>query len=79
LIFDQAGTLIETLDNPYKGAGRKAEVSVVPFLAQQRVTTIVAGEFGSNMVQTMRERNIKYIEFQGSAEAALKRVLEASK
>ena len=79
LIFDRAGTLIEALDNPYKGAGRKAGVSVVPFLAQKGVTTIVAGEFGRNMVQAMKERNIKYMQFQGSAGAALKNVLEASK
>jgi predicted Fe-Mo cluster-binding NifX family protein len=79
LIFNRAGTLIEAIDNPYKGAGRKAGVSVVPFLAQKGVTTIVAGEFGKNMIQAMKERDIKYMEFQGSAEAALKNVLEASK
>ena len=79
LIFDRAGTLLEAVDNPYREAGRKAGVSVVPFLAQKGVTTIVAGEFGKNMIQAMKERNIQYIEFQGSAVAALKNVLEASK
>jgi predicted Fe-Mo cluster-binding NifX family protein len=79
LIFDRAGALMEALDNPYKGAGRKAGVSVVPFLAQKGVILVVAGEFGKNMTRAMKERNIKYMEFQGSAEAALKRVLEASK
>jgi len=79
LIFDRAGTLIEALDNPYKGAGRKAGVSVVPFLAQKGVTTIVAGEFGRNMIEAMKERNIESMEFQGSAEGALKKVLESRK
>jgi predicted Fe-Mo cluster-binding NifX family protein len=78
LIFNRAGTLIEAVDNPYKGAGRKAGVSVVPFLAQKGVTTIVAGEFGKNMIQAMKERDIKYMEFQGSAEGALRKFLKAS-
>jgi predicted Fe-Mo cluster-binding NifX family protein len=77
LIFDRAGALLEAVDNPYREAGRKAGVSVVPFLAQKGVSTIVAGEFGRNMVQAMKERNIKYMEFQGNTETALKRVLEA--
>lgn len=77
LIFDREGIFLEALDNPYKEARRKAGASVVPFLAQKGVTTIVAGEFGRNMIQAMTERNINYVEFQGNAEAALKKALEA--
>jgi predicted Fe-Mo cluster-binding NifX family protein len=76
LIFDPAGALLEAVENPYRETGRKAGVSVVPFLAQKRVTTVVAGKFGKNMIQAMKERNIKYMEFQGNTEAALQRVLE---
>jgi predicted Fe-Mo cluster-binding NifX family protein len=79
LIFDGAGTLIEALENPHKEVKRRAASSVVPFLAQKGVTTIVAGEFGKNMVQAMKEGNIEYTEFHGNAEGALKKVLESRK
>jgi len=79
LIFNRAGTLLEAVDNPYREAGRRAGASVVPFLAQKGVAAIVAGNFGKNMIQAMESQGMQYIEFQGSAEAALKKALEASK
>ena len=79
LIFDGAGKLLEAVDNPYKAARKQAGASVVPFLAQKGVTLVVAGEFGKNMIEAMKERSIEYMEFQGSAEGALKKALEAKK
>jgi predicted Fe-Mo cluster-binding NifX family protein len=77
LIFDGTGTLLEAVDNPYKAARGGAASSVVPFLAQKGVTFVVAGEFGQKMIQTMKGRGIEYLESRGSAESALKKVLEA--
>jgi predicted Fe-Mo cluster-binding NifX family protein len=76
LIFGGDGVLVEAVDNPYKAAKGGAGTSVVPFLAQKGVTFVVAGEFGRNMTQAMKAKGIESLEFHGSAEAALKKVLE---
>ncbi|MFH1490354.1 MAG: NifB/NifX family molybdenum-iron cluster-binding protein [Pseudomonadota bacterium] len=79
LIFDGDGRLLEAVENPYKAAKGDAGTSVVPFLAQKGVTLVVAGEFGEKMIQAMKAQGIEYLEFHGSAEGALKKVLEARK
>jgi predicted Fe-Mo cluster-binding NifX family protein len=76
LIFDGSGKFLEAIDNPYKTAKGGAGTSVVPFLAQKGATAVVAGEFGENMIQAMKGKGIRYLEFKGSAEEALKKVLE---
>lgn len=77
LIYDGGGKLLEAVDNPYQSAKRQAGVSVAPFLVQKGVTVVVAGGFGENMIRAMKEKGIEYVQFHGSAEAALKSVLEA--
>jgi predicted Fe-Mo cluster-binding NifX family protein len=79
LMFDGSGKLLEAVDNPYKAAKGGAGTSVVPFLAQKGATVVVAGEFGENMIQAMKGKGMRYLEFKGSAEEALKKVLEAKK
>jgi predicted Fe-Mo cluster-binding NifX family protein len=79
LIFDSGGNFLETMDNPYKTAGRKAGPSVVSFLTQKGVNFVVAGEFGDNMIQAMKGKGVKYLEFRGSTETALEKVLEVRK
>lgn len=79
LIFDSANSLLEVLDNPYKDTGRRAGPSVATFLAQNGVTFVIAGQFGDNMIQAMKGKGIEYLEFRGSAESALDKVLEVRK
>ncbi len=79
LIFDGSGKFLEAVDNPYRAAGGGAGISVVPFLEQKGVTVVVAGEFGKNMINAMQERGMRYMEFRGSAEEALKKVMEGKK
>jgi predicted Fe-Mo cluster-binding NifX family protein len=79
LIFDSANSLLEVLDNPYKDTGRRAGPSVAAFLAQKGVTFVIAGQFGDKMIQAMQSKGIEYLEFHGSAEAALEKVLELRK
>jgi predicted Fe-Mo cluster-binding NifX family protein len=79
LIFDSANSLLEVSDNPYKDKGRRAGPSVATFLAQKGVTFVVAGRFGDNMIQAMKGKGIEYLEFRGSAEAALDKVSEVRK
>jgi predicted Fe-Mo cluster-binding NifX family protein len=79
LIFDSASILLEVLENPYKDTGRRAGPSVAAFLAQKRVTFVIAGQFGDNMIQAMKSKGIQYLEFRGSTEAALEKVRELRK
>ena len=76
LIFDGDGVLLEAIDNPYKAAKGGAGRAVVPFLAQKHATFVVAGQFGRNMARSMKAKGIEFLEFHGSAEAAVKKVLE---
>ncbi|MBM4333401.1 MAG: hypothetical protein FJ117_19645 [Deltaproteobacteria bacterium] len=79
LIFDETGKFLEAVENPYKAAKGGAGTSVVPFLAQKGARMVVAGEFGKNMIDAMKGKGMRYLEFKGSAEEALKKVLEAKK
>jgi predicted Fe-Mo cluster-binding NifX family protein len=79
LIFDSANSLLEVSDNPYKDTGKRAGPSVAAFLAQKGVTFVVAGQFGNNMIQAMKGKGIEYLEFRGSAEAALDKVSKVRK
>ncbi|MFO7785549.1 MAG: NifB/NifX family molybdenum-iron cluster-binding protein [Thermodesulfobacteriota bacterium] len=79
LIFDEAGSMMEALENPYRNTRRGAGRSIVPFLAQRGVTFVVAGKFGQNMIQGMESQGIKYLAFKGGIEEALEKVLEVVK
>jgi predicted Fe-Mo cluster-binding NifX family protein len=79
LIFDGSGKFLEAIDNPYKTAKGGAATSVVPLLAQKGATVVVAGEFGKYMIDAMKGKRIQYLEFKGSVEEALKKVLEGTK
>lgn len=75
LIFDRSGKLIETMENPYKDARKGAGLSVVDILAQKGVKIIVAGTFGARMISAMKVRGIKYLEFKGNVDGAVKKAL----
>jgi len=75
LIFDQAGRLLEIVDNPHKTDRRRAGPSVVAFLSEKGVTFIAAAHFGGKMAGSMHNKGIGSLEFQGTAEEALKRIL----
>lgn len=76
LMFDSKGELIEVIDNPYGDAGRGAGPSAANFLARQGVTLVIAGNFGSKMIDTLKSKGITHFEFKGRVDDALKRVLE---
>ncbi|MFN3921731.1 MAG: NifB/NifX family molybdenum-iron cluster-binding protein [Caldimicrobium sp.] len=74
-IFDSSGKLVEIVDNPYRDVRSGAGVSVVSFLTQKGVKTLVAGTFGVRMLSAMKAKDIKYIEFKGSVHEAVKKAL----
>jgi len=76
LIFDSKGNLTEVIDNPYEDASRSAGPSAANFLAGKGVTMVIAGNFGSKMINTLKSNGITHFEFKGSVGDAVKKVLK---
>ena len=76
LFIDNAGKLLEAVDNPYEDAKGGAGVLATNFLAKKNVTIVVAGSFGYKMKDALKTREIAYFEFQGIVEEAIRKVLE---
>jgi predicted Fe-Mo cluster-binding NifX family protein len=65
LIFDKAGSLLETSANPYVDVAGGAGGSTADFLAEKKVSVVIAGRFGSKMAAALEAANIKYLAKQG--------------
>lgn len=76
LFFDDQGTFVEAVDNPYKDAGN-AGIPTLDFLAGKGVKVLVAESFGSKIVEVMKGKGMRPVEFKGSAKDAVKKALEA--
>ena len=76
LMFDGKGEMTEVIDNPYWDASRGAGPSAANFLARQGVTLVIAGNFGSKMINTLKSKDITHFEFKGLVDDAVKRVLK---
>ena len=75
LFFDGKGKMTEAIENPYKdkeGAGK----SVAEFLKNKGVTVLVAEDYGGQIVEVLKGKGIKAVAFKGSAEEAVKKVLQ---
>jgi predicted Fe-Mo cluster-binding NifX family protein len=75
LFFDSRGNLIEVLENPYRDVGGRAGPLVADLMAEKGVTSVVAGNFGQNIVDSLDKKGIRYIELSGQVEKALKSLL----
>lgn len=76
LLFDEKGTFVEVVANPHKDTPRRAASQVVDFLACQDANVVIAGTFGEKMIASMQARGMRYLEFKGSADDAVKKALE---
>lgn len=76
LLVDGQGTLVGAVDNPYKDAGN-AGIPTLDFLAGKGVNVLVAESFGSRIVEVMKDKGIRPIEFKGIAKDAVRKALEA--
>ena len=76
LMFDSKGKMTEVIDNPYGDASRGAGPSAANFLAQRGVTIVIAGNFGSKMINTLKSNGITHFEFEGRVDDAVKKVLK---
>ena len=75
LMFDSKGEMTGVIDNPYCDASRGAGPSTANFLDLQGVTLVIAGDFGSKMINTLKNKGITHVEFKGRVDDAVKRVL----
>jgi len=77
LFFDENGKLVETIANPAKDS-QNSGIAVADFLAGKGVTVVVAEGFGNRIVEVMKGKGIRAVAFKGSAEAAIKKVLQSN-
>jgi len=75
LFFDSKGKFLEAAENPYKGK-EGAGKSVAEYLAGKGVSVVIAEGFGSTIVDVMRGKGINAVASKGSAEEAVKKVLQ---
>jgi predicted Fe-Mo cluster-binding NifX family protein len=75
LFFDNQGRLVETVANPYKDAAN-AGIPTLDFLASKGAKVLVAESFGPKIIEVMKEKGIRPVEFKGSVRDAVKKALE---
>jgi len=75
LLFDRQGALIEAADNPYKDAGN-AGIPTLEFLAGKGAKAVVAEGFGPRIIEVMKSKGMRPVEFKGNAKDAVKKALE---
>ena len=74
LIFDEKGTFLEAIVNPYTEAKSRG-IAVADFLAAKGVTAVVAGSFGDRITEGLKNKGIRALTFKGKATDAVKKVL----
>jgi len=72
LLFDDKGQLAEALANPYRQGAGGAGPQVVDFLAAKGIKTVIAGEFGANMTNAMKAKDMTHRIATGPAAEAVK-------
>jgi predicted Fe-Mo cluster-binding NifX family protein len=74
LFFDSQGKLLEVLENPHRDVGGRAGPLVADFMAEKGVTSVVAGNFGQNIVDSLDKKGIQHIALSGPVEKALEAI-----
>ncbi len=77
MVFDQDGSLLETIANPHADAAGGAGPSVANFLADKQIKIVIAGRFGMKMSNALKAANIEYVEKQGIIIDEVKGVVHA--
>ena len=75
LVFDHKGQFLEALENPYKNAETPGP-DIVNYLFGKGATIVVAGGFGPKIVDVMKAKRMWPVPFKGSAQDAVKNVLQ---
>lgn len=75
LIFDSTGKFLGAFENPFTAAKGGAGTAVVSFLEQKGAGMVVAGGFGMRMLNALSSQGMRYMEFRGTVDEALKKAL----
>jgi predicted Fe-Mo cluster-binding NifX family protein len=76
LIFDEKGNFVQAIANSYKdqwGSG----ISTVDFLVSKGVTVLVAATYGPKIVDVIKDKGMRPVEFTGTAGDAAKKALSS--
>ncbi len=76
LLFDSKGSFVSAEANPYKDSGN-AGIPAVEFLAGKGVKVVVAEGFGGRIVEVMKEKGIRPVEFKGAAQEGAKKAMQS--
>jgi predicted Fe-Mo cluster-binding NifX family protein len=74
LIFDAAGVMVESHPNPAAANPGGAGPALARWLAEKKVGTFIAGDFGAKLASALEERKILAVRASGSAAQAVKKV-----
>ena len=74
LLFDEKGTFLEAIVNPYTEAKSRG-IAVADFLAAKGITAVVAGSFGDRITEGMKNKGIRALTFKGKAADAVNKIL----
>jgi predicted Fe-Mo cluster-binding NifX family protein len=72
LIFDAKGSLTGSHPNPAATEPGGAGPALARWLAEQKVGTLIAGDFGAKLAQALEERKIRAVTASGPAARAAK-------
>jgi predicted Fe-Mo cluster-binding NifX family protein len=72
LIFDATGALVESHPNPVAANPGGAGPALAAWLAERKIGTLIAGDFGAKLSQALQERKIGAVTASGPAARAVK-------
>ena len=75
LLFDPQGDFVSAEANPYKDSAN-AGIPAADFLVGKGVKIVVAEGFGTQIVKVMTDRELRALEFKGSAKDAARKAAE---
>lgn len=78
LIFDGQGKLLSAQANPAARLSGGAGPALARWLAEQKVTLLVAGQVGGNMTDEMKRLNIRAVTAKGPANQAARLATQAA-
>lgn len=74
LIFED-NKLIKVISNPFRVGGGGAGFSVARMLINEKVDLVISGNFGPNMLNAFREKNIK-VKIETGKTVTVKKAIE---
>jgi predicted Fe-Mo cluster-binding NifX family protein len=72
LIFDAGGALVESHPNPAAANPGGAGPALARWLAEKKIETLIAGDFGAKLAQALKERRVRMVTASGNAARAVK-------